>query len=150
MPGNRRYPTVEAEWFAHREPGDALIARKLDLPPRDSFSLATDLPHKNTACLLDAYALMRSRWSGGELPELVLAGYSMVLGWDCTTPSTRRTCNRGVRFIGPVSALELRVLYQRALAVAYPSLYEGFGLPPLEAMAAGTPVVAMAFSSLPR
>ena len=140
---------VEAEWFAHREPGDALIARKLDLPPRYFFSLATDLPHKNIACLLDAYALMRSRWSGGELPELVLAGYSMGARAGLYDAIDSETRNSGVRFIGPVSALELRVLYQRALAVAYPSLYEGFGLPPLEAMAAGTPVVAMAFSSLP-
>ena len=55
----------------------------------------------------------------------------------------------GIKFVGPVPAEALRVLYHRAMALVYPSLYEGFGLPPLEAMAAGTPVVAMPFSSVP-
>ena len=127
-----------------------MIAQKLNLPPRYFFSLATDLPHKNIACLLEAYSLLRSRWSDGEPPGLVLAGYSMGARaglYDAI--ESERAVNRGVTFLGPVSADELRVLYQRALALAYPSLYEGFGLPPLEAMAAGTPVVAMAFSSVP-
>jgi len=140
---------VEAEWYAHREPGDALIARKLKLPPRYFFSLATDLPHKNIANLLKAYALLRSRWSDGEPPWLVLAGYSLGARARLYDTIESDPLESGLTFLGPVSADELRVLYQRALALAYPSLYEGFGLPPLEAMAAGTPVVAMAFSSVP-
>ena len=56
---------------------------------------------------------------------------------------------QGVTFLGPVMRDQLRVLYQDALALVFPSLYEGFGLPPLEAMAAGTPVIAMPISSLP-
>ena len=56
---------------------------------------------------------------------------------------------RGVIFLGPVSQASLKVLYQDALALVFCSLYEGFGLPPLEAMAAGTPVVAMPFSAVP-
>ena len=51
--------------------------------------------------------------------------------------------------LGPVTREQLRVLYQRALALVFPSLYEGFGLPPLEAMAAGTPVIAMPISAVP-
>ena len=51
--------------------------------------------------------------------------------------------------LGPVTRDQLRVLYQRALALVFPSLYEGFGLPPLEAMAAGTPVIAMPISAVP-
>jgi hypothetical protein len=51
--------------------------------------------------------------------------------------------------LGPVSRDQLRVLYQRAMALVFPSLYEGFGLPPLEAMAAGTPVIAMPVSAVP-
>ena len=57
--------------------------------------------------------------------------------------------DNGMTFLGPVSADQLRVLYHHAEALVYPSLYEGFGLPPLEAMAAGTPVIAMPFSSVP-
>ena len=52
-------------------------------------------------------------------------------------------------FLGPVMRDELRVLYQQATALVFPSLYEGFGLPPLEAMAAGTPVIAMRISAIP-
>src|SRR5262249_13145434 len=57
--------------------------------------------------------------------------------------------SNGKLFLGPVSAGELRVLYQHAVALVFPSLYEGFGLPPLEAMAAGTPVIAMRCSAVP-
>ena len=62
---------------------------------------------------------------------------------------SNQNLDNGVTFLGPVSADELRVLYHHAEALVYPSLYEGFGLPPLEAMAAGTPVIAMPFSSVP-
>ena len=55
----------------------------------------------------------------------------------------------GVRLLGPVSPDQLRVLYQHAVAFVFPSLYEGFGLTPLEAMAAGTPVIAMPISAVP-
>src|SRR5207248_4377687 len=55
----------------------------------------------------------------------------------------------GLILLGPVSAGDLRVLYRQAEALVFPSFYEGFGLPPLEAMAAGTPVIAMPFSSIP-
>jgi len=139
---------VEAEWFAHREPGDAAILAALKLPPRYFFSLATDYPHKNLAKLLDAYALMRSRWSGGEPPGLVLAGHSVGARARQYDGMQSEPLSTGVIFLGPVSAGQLRVLYQGALALVFPSLYEGFGLPPLEAMAAGTPVVAMPFSSV--
>ena len=54
-----------------------------------------------------------------------------------------------VRFLGFVPINTLRIFYKAASAFAFPSLYEGFGLPPLEAMAAGTPVVTSNVSSLP-
>ena len=140
---------VEAEWFAHRELGDVMIRRKLKLPRRYFFSLATDYPHKNLSTLLDAYALLRNRWRGGKPPGLVLAGYAIGARarlYDGMEPEVQEN---GLTYLGPVSPDELRVLYQNAEALVFPSLYEGFGLPPLEAMAAGTPVVAMPFSSIP-
>ena len=73
----------------------------------------------------------------------------LVSALDYTTVWSRSISINGVTFLGPVSATDLRVLYQNAEALVYPSLYEGFGLPPLEAMAAGTPVIAMPFSSVP-
>src|SRR5262249_20162898 len=61
----------------------------------------------------------------------------------------QQTRDGGIFYVGSLSADELRVVYQNALALVFPSLYEGFGLPPLEAMAAGTPVIANQFSSIP-
>ena len=55
----------------------------------------------------------------------------------------------GVYYLGPISSEKLRVLYQHAEAMVFPTLYEGFGLTPLEAMASGTPVIAMPVSSVP-
>ena len=140
---------VEAAWFAHREENDVGIAWRLGLPQRYFFSLATDYPHKNLPNLLGAYALLRSRWRDGEPPGLVLAGYTSPARTGIYRQLKSDTFAEGLRVLGPVSRDELRVLYQNATAFVFPSLYEGFGLPPLEAMAAGTPVIAMPISAVP-
>jgi glycosyltransferase involved in cell wall biosynthesis len=143
------YHGVESGWFAHRAPSDRAIRDALALPDRYFFSLAADFPHKNLRNLLEAYAIVRKRWRDGEPPGLILAGYTSstrvgmypVLEFDAR--------GEGLRFLGPVSAEQLRVLYQHATVFVFPSLYEGFGLTPLEAMAAGTPVIAMNISAVP-
>jgi glycosyltransferase involved in cell wall biosynthesis len=140
---------VEAQWFARRDSGDDAICWRLKLPRRYFFSLATDYPHKNLQSLLDAYALLRKRHTKEPPPALVLAGYSVGSRARLYDRVESDDLGNGLTFLGPVSADELRVLYQNAEALVYPSLYEGFGLPPLEAMAAGTPVIAMPFSSIP-
>ena len=106
--------------------------------PREPFVLypARVWPHKNHARLLDAFALLRR-----ERPdlELVLTGG----GTEALAGPA------GVRARGIVPQAELVKLYQRAACVVFPSLYEGFGAPPLEAMACGAPVAASNAGSLP-
>lgn len=109
-------------------------------------------PQKNVPRLVEAFALLR-----GELEnhpryhDLRL----IIIGDEISRyPSVRRAViqtrvENSVRFLGFVPIDTLRVFYQAADAFVFPSLYEGFGLPPLEAMAAGTPVVCSNVSSLP-
>jgi hypothetical protein len=80
---------------------------------------------------------------------LVLAGYPSGARTAIYPRLESEALARGLVFLGPVSQQALKVLYQDALALVFCSLYEGFGLPPLEAMAAGTPVIAMPFSAVP-
>ena len=92
-------------------------------------------PHKNHARLFESFALVRS-----ERPDLRLV---LTGGGDFSDAP------EGVEVRGHVSAAELRDLMQRASALVFPSLYEGFGLPPLEAMACGCPVASSNAASLP-
>ncbi len=105
--------------------------------PREPFLLypARPWPHKNHARLYEAFALLRR-----ERPELrlVLTGHG-----DFGEPPD------GVEARGLVRRDELVDLYRRASALVFPSLYEGFGQPPLEAMACGCPVAAADAASLP-
>jgi glycosyltransferase involved in cell wall biosynthesis len=140
---------VEAGWFSHREERDVAVRWRLGLPDHYFLSLATDFPHKNLPNLLDAYALLRSRWRDGEPPGLVLAGHTSAARTRFYPRLGSNPLAQGLTILGPVSRDELRVLYQQAVALVFPSLYEGFGLPPLEAMAARTPVIAMRISALP-
>ena len=107
--------------------------------PREDFVLypARGWPHKNHAGLLAAMELVRR-----ELPELrlVLTGGDL----DRLGDLPAWVDNRGL-----VSREELLGLYHRAACLAFPSRYEGFGLPPLEAMASGCPVAAANAGSLP-
>jgi glycosyltransferase involved in cell wall biosynthesis len=115
----------------------------------DAYFLAvgTMEPIKNFARLLEAYGAAR-----GRLPEDVTLMVVGQPGWQCDglLRSTQELGLDGsVRFIGYVSDADLADLYSGALAFVYPSLYEGFGLPPLEAMTCGAPVIASRTSSLP-
>jgi glycosyltransferase involved in cell wall biosynthesis len=106
--------------------------------PREQFLLypANPWPHKNHARLFRAFEQLRRR-----RPELrlVLTG----TGLERLTPPA------GVVVRGRVPREELASLYRRASALVFPSLYEGFGQPPLEAMASGTPVASSTAGSLP-
>lgn len=104
-------------------------------------------PRKNIERLIEAYSLAKGRLR--EMPLLVLAGRK---GWLYDAIFERVTAlqlQNDVLFPGYVEDHEVPALLSGALAFLFPSLYEGFGLPPLEAMACGTPVLTSNTSSLP-
>jgi glycosyltransferase involved in cell wall biosynthesis len=100
-------------------------------------------PRKNLARLLAAWQRLRD--GGHDVPAMVWAGLGR---WE-SGQLVDRARAAGVHLPGFVAPEYLPALYRRAEALAYPSLYEGFGLPPLEAMACGTPVLASDTTSLP-
>jgi glycosyltransferase involved in cell wall biosynthesis len=108
-------------------------------------------PQKNIPRLVEAFAVVRSEFEHDpEFRDLRL----VIIGDELSRyPSVRRAVNATrvepyVRFLGFVPLETLRVFYRAATIFAFPSLYEGFGLAPLEAMACGTPVVASNLPSL--
>lgn len=109
-------------------------------------------PHKNLPRLIEAFSLVRDQLrKHARYADLKL----IIIGEELhSNPQLRRAVVKSrtqehVRFLGFVPPNTLSVFYTRAEAFVFPSLYEGFGLPPLEAMALGTPVVASNVSSLP-
>ena len=109
-------------------------------------------PQKNLPRLVEAFAVVRAELSEHPLyRDLRL----IIIGDDISRRSAlrhaviRSRVEQSVRFLGFVPIETLRVFYQAAAAFVFPSLYEGFGLPPLEAMACGTPVITSGVSSLP-
>ena len=109
-------------------------------------------PHKNVVRTIEAFSSLKTELQkDGQMPDLKL----IIIGDDLSGhPDLRRTVVRSgvqndVRFFGFVPIDVLRIFYDVAKLFVFPSLYEGFGLPPLEAMAHGTPVVTSNTSSLP-
>ena len=109
-------------------------------------------PHKNVVRIIEAFSALKSELAKEQqLEDLKL----IIIGDDLSShPRLRRTVVRSgvqhdVRFLGFVPIEVLRIFYDVAKVFVFPSLYEGFGLPPLEAMAHGTPVVTSNTSSLP-
>ncbi|MBN1135196.1 MAG: glycosyltransferase family 4 protein, partial [Anaerolineae bacterium] len=114
------------------------------LPDRFILFVGTLEPRKNIARLIQAYAQLP-----GARPPLFFVGGK---GWfydEVFALVERLNLGAEVRFVGYVPIDELPWWYNAAQMLVYPSLYEGFGLPPLEAMACGTPVVVSTASSLP-
>ncbi|MCA1615802.1 MAG: glycosyltransferase family 4 protein [Acidobacteria bacterium] len=107
-------------------------------------------PRKNLARLVHAYADLRAARVGAKLPKLVIAGKRAWLYGDTLRAVGERGLNApDVIFTGYVPEADLPALYTGALGFVYPSYFEGFGLPPLEAMRCGTPVAAADRTSLP-
>jgi glycosyltransferase involved in cell wall biosynthesis len=109
-------------------------------------------PHKNVVRMIEAFSALKTELERDHAyPDLKL----IIIGDDLSgNPDLRRTVVRSgvqndVRFLGFIPIEVLRIFYDEAKIFVFPSLYEGFGLPPLEAMAHGTPVVTSNVSSLP-
>ena len=119
------------------------------LPARYLLAVGTLEPRKNLTTLVRAFARLRDRSEIDPGVGLVLAG---ARGWlDDPIFGTVQSLglDDAVRFPGFIDDDDLPAVYQRAELVVFPSLYEGFGLPLLEAMACGVPVVASNTSALP-
>jgi glycosyltransferase involved in cell wall biosynthesis len=104
-------------------------------------------PHKNLERLITAFHLVRQR--GLDHLKLVLIGDDISKYAALRRAVHRYQLHRYVRFLGYLPEETLAVMYRLSSVFVFPSLYEGFGLPPLEAMASGTPVVTSNVSSLP-
>ena len=122
------------------------IRERYRLPERFILSTSTLEPRKNLVRTVEAFAELRR---DGVATDLVLAG----VRYFGTGPLERVIAERGlaehVHFPGYIADADMAGLYSMAEVFIYPSLYEGFGIPPLEAMACGTPVVASGTTSIP-
>ncbi len=123
--------------------------RAKGLPQHFVLHLGTLEPRKNLARLVQAFARVKQQLPASDDLKLVLAGGK---GWDYDdifAAVQREGLHQHVIFPGYVADADLPWFYRAATVFAYPSLLEGFGLPVLEAMACGTPVVTSSVSSLP-
>ena len=153
------------------------LRQRLALPERYALYLGSNKPHKNLSRLIEAWAQVRKSEGGGRRSEVggrrsdealhqaipnipypddeSPATYLVIAGaWDERYPESKqmvKTLNLSdsVRFLGPIDNANLPDLFAGADLFIFPSLYEGFGLPVLEAMACGTPVACSNTSSLP-
>jgi len=127
------------------QPAEAVAAvrRHFGLPEPYALYFGSNKPHKNLVRLVEAWARVRP-----DRPCLVIAGL-----WDGRYPDAQRRAHAlglgtAVRFLGPVDEGSVPALYSGATLFVFPSVYEGFGLPVLEAMASGVPVACAHGSSL--
>lgn len=134
------------EVLADSAVGDAFV-RHLDLRPGYVLCVGSLEPRKNLARVIEAFALLRQ--GSSDATQLVIVGGANWGAGQLHQQVEARGLAAQVRFTGHVDARELAALYSRAGLFVYPSLYEGFGLPLLEAMTYGCPVVASNRSSLP-
>lgn len=141
---------VDADALFSRRDERAAVRRRAGVPSRYFLSVGTDFPHKNLANVLSAFQVVRREWTGalGEPPSLVLVGSACDIPQGGLYRDLVHTPVPGVVHYSEIDDALLHALYQGAIALVFGSVYEGFGLPPLEAMAAGTPVVALPLSAI--
>lgn len=144
----RIYSGVSPQFLPHERHAVELFRLERNLPKRFLLFLGTLEPRKNIMGILRAFDMLAQDAKYDDV-GLVFAG---ARGWLCGEVFkyiSRMPWKGRVRFIGYVPDIERTMWYCAASALVYPSFFEGFGLPPLEAMACGTPVIAAHSSSLP-
>ena len=135
---------IDLEHFSPEPDAGDARADELGLPPRYLLYPANLWPHKNHRRLIEALAQIEDR-------DIALVLSGRTYGREDEVMGHARECGveGRVRHVGFVPYELLPALYRRAEALVFPSLYEGFGLPPLEAMACGCPALAADRASLP-
>ena len=137
------YPGVDAAPLQASLPNSGAIREKYNLPPRYFLFIGTLQPRKNIRGLAQAFARWQAAHDDGET-ALVLAGGK---GWLFDENWLKGI--RNIKMTGYIDEADKGGLLGGALALVFPSLYEGFGFPVIEAMNCGTPVIASHTSSLP-
>lgn len=144
-------PLAADERF-HPQPAERVAAMrtKYDLPERYVLAVGSNKPHKNLVGLLETFSRLQT-----DQPQLPSPAHLVIAGhWDARysvvqTLIAQHELHDRVHLLPNVAEEDLPALYSGATVFAFPSLYEGFGLPPLEAMACGVPVLCGNTSSLP-
>jgi glycosyltransferase involved in cell wall biosynthesis len=147
----KRTPLAAAPHFAPvRDIRERQRVRELyGIRPDYILAVGAIQPRKNLVRLVEAYADLRRRRSQAKLPQLVLVGKRGWLYGETLSAARRHSRDGDIHFAGYVPEGNLPALYTDALCFVYPSYFEGFGLPPLEAMQCGAPVIAGNRTSLP-
>lgn len=140
-------PPVTAAYPAPTPTQIETIAAGHELPDRYVFYPAQTWAHKNHRRLFEALKLLRER---GLCVPLICSGYLNELYPEVLSDARRLGIDSQVRFLGFVDPLELQVLYRKAEGLVFPTLYEGWGLPIVEAFANDLPVACSNVTSLPR
>jgi glycosyltransferase involved in cell wall biosynthesis len=140
------YPGIDPEFRPGTPDEIAAVRRDLGAPEGYLLYVGTLEPRKNVGAILDAWESLQAE--DPHVPPLVLVG---AYGWGSQHLVQRiaALAGKGVRSLGHVDRARLVQVFQGARVFVYPSLYEGFGLPPAEAMACGIPTVVSDASSLP-
>jgi glycosyltransferase involved in cell wall biosynthesis len=139
---------VDDEYFDSRDPATAEHVRATyHLPDRFIYYPANTWPHKNHLTLLRALQILKER--DGQAVPLVLSGSKGEGHGQLVRAIREMNLTDSIHFLGYVEKKHLPYIYRAATALVFPSLFEGFGIPPLEAMASGCPVIASHAASLP-
>jgi glycosyltransferase involved in cell wall biosynthesis len=141
------YPGVGPRFCPMPAEAIAPVRRRLGLPDNFVLFVSTLEPRKNLVRLLEAFAQVVQTDSFNL--HLVIAGRRGWLYEDIFAAIDRLQLHERVQLLDYVDDKDLPALYNLAAAFVYPSIYEGFGIPPLEALACGTPTVTADNSSLP-
>ena len=132
------YNGIEPSWYKEQP---------VSLSERDNYILYVGnvKPHKNLVRALKAFLLLKEK----NLKFKIVGKKDNFITADMEVKKIAQKLGNRVEFLGYVRDNELKKLYRKAKLFLFPSLYEGFGLPPLEAMACGTPVIVSKVASLP-
>jgi len=131
---------------------DHSIFKPCDVKPLDKpyiLYVGSERPRKNLGRLFEAFTKLKTEFPELKLVKVGPSGRHKRFRRDTMRKSDSLGISRDIIFVDHIPELELAHYYSSAALLAYPSLYEGFGLPPLEAMACGCPVVTSNTSSLP-
>jgi glycosyltransferase involved in cell wall biosynthesis len=141
------YPGVSEQYRPQGAPAVEDFIRRRGLPERFFVHVGTLQPRKNLERLISAFA--RFKMTSGLPHALMLVGGKGWLYEGLLRHARREAVERSVHFVGFATAEETPLWYAAAEAMIFPSLYEGFGFPIVEAMACGTPVLSSTASCLP-